>query len=77
LRDYYVKTCWAEAIEKKEAGLPYELSQPPKLPTDLLELVSNMYKSVCEAWVGKKIWNAPSIETIVEQLEDYKKKLGE
>lgn len=55
LRDYYVKKVWGEAIEKKEAGLAYTLSKPPKLPPKVLELVSNMYKSVCEAWVGEKI----------------------
>ncbi|MDO8647161.1 MAG: phosphoribosylaminoimidazolesuccinocarboxamide synthase [Candidatus Diapherotrites archaeon] len=75
LRDYYVKTCWQEAIEKKEAGLPYELSAPPKLPRELLELVSNMYKSVCEAWVGKQIWNAPKIEEIVEELNEFSESL--
>ncbi len=75
LRDYYVKTVWAEAIEKKEAGLPYALSAPPKLPSELLELVSNMYKSVCEAWIGKNVWNAPKIETIVQELNEYKEKL--
>lgn len=75
LRDYYVKTVWADAIEKKEAGLPYELSKPSKLPSELLELVSNMYKSVCEAWVGEKIWKAPSIEQVVEQINEYSEKL--
>jgi len=75
LRDYYVKTVWQDAIEKKEAGLPYTLSTPGKLPTELLELVSSMYKSVCEAWVGEKIWKAPSIEQVVEQINEYSEKL--
>jgi len=77
LRDYYVKTCWADAVEKKEAGLPYTFSAPPKLPAELLTLVSNMYKSVCEAWVGKKIWNAPSIGEIVEKLNEFSERLKE
>jgi phosphoribosylaminoimidazole-succinocarboxamide synthase len=75
LRDYYVKKVWNKAIEKKEAGLPYTLSTPSKLPPELLELVSNMYKSVCEAWVDEKIWKSPSIEEIVQSIAEFKEKL--
>lgn len=74
LRDYYVKTVWADAVEKKEAGLPYTFSAPDKLPKELLDLVSNMYKSVCEAWVGEKIWGAPKIEDVVSQIDAFRDK---
>ncbi len=76
LRDYYAKTIWKEAIEKKEAGLPYELSQPSKLPTELLQIASDMYKSVCEEWIGKKMWNAPSIEEVVHDYQAFIEKMA-
>lgn len=58
LRDYYAKTLWGEEVKKKEAGKEYKLTEPNKLPHELLEITSNMYKSVCEAWCNEKIWEA-------------------
>lgn len=75
IRDYYAKVQWEKEIEKKESGLPYQLDPPQPLPADLLLLVSQMYQSVCEAWVDEKIWNAPPVKDVVHDLNAYKEKL--
>ncbi|MCX6799430.1 MAG: phosphoribosylaminoimidazolesuccinocarboxamide synthase [Candidatus Diapherotrites archaeon] len=74
LRDYYKTTPWYAVIEKEKADGKGKgnYTVPPKLPPKLLELVSNMYKSVTEAWIGKKIWGAPKI---LEVAEEYKRAL--
>ncbi len=71
LRDYYKTTPWYEAIEKEKAeGKGHgEFTEPERLPKELIGIVSNMYKSVCETWTGKKFWEAPSIQ---ETMESYK-----
>jgi len=71
IRDYYKTIPWAEEVTKaKEKELDKkEWPAPPKLPNELVEIVSNMYKSVAEAWTGEKKWEAPSIE---ETMEAYK-----
>jgi phosphoribosylaminoimidazole-succinocarboxamide synthase len=74
LRDYYARTQWQEAIEKKESGQAYELGPPEKLPAELLQIASDMYKSVCEAWIGKRIWNARSIEEVVHAYREFMEK---
>lgn len=76
LRDYYKKTQWFNLLEKaKSQNLPKEQwPKPPKAPKQLIKIVSNMYKSVCEAWTNQKTWNAPSIQQIVQE---YKKFLQE
>jgi phosphoribosylaminoimidazole-succinocarboxamide synthase len=70
LRDYYVKTVWQDAVEKKEAGLPYALSPPNHLPPRLLSIVSRMYQSVCEAWVGAPVWK--DVPTVPEVVAEYR-----
>ncbi|MBS3057219.1 MAG: phosphoribosylaminoimidazolesuccinocarboxamide synthase [Candidatus Diapherotrites archaeon] len=73
LRDYYKTLPWAnEMISAKESGKPKETwPKPPKLPKELIEIVSNMYKSVCEAWINERIWNAPSIGEVVDSYKNF------
>jgi len=33
-----------------------------------------MYKSVCEAWTGKKVWNAPGIEEVMNSYKAFLEK---
>lgn len=76
LRDYYKTTPWYEVIEKeKAAGKGHgEFTAPSRLPKELIELVSNMYKSVTVAWTGEKTWDVPSVEQVVQQYREFLKK---
>ncbi len=72
LRDYYKTTPWYEVIEKEKAdGKGHgQFTVPPPLPKQLIGITANMYKSVCEAWTGQKVWNVPSIaETMLTYKE--------
>ncbi len=78
IRDYYKTIPWAEEVSKaKDAKKPKEeWPAPPKLPPQLVEIVSNMYKSVAEAWIGKKTWDAPSIEETMNSYDKFLKGVG-
>lgn len=75
-RDYYKTTPWSEALEKaKEEGTPKEnWPSPEPLPSDLKEIISNMYKSVCEAWIGERPFKAPSIEDVMNAYKGFLEK---
>lgn len=76
LRDYYLKTPWAKQIEEaKEKALPKESwPKPERIPEELLHIAENMYKAGCEAWIERKIWNAPSIEEVINQYKSFLEK---
>jgi len=76
LRDYYKTTPWYAVIEKEKAeGKGHgEFTAPEKLPQELIGLVSNMYKSVAEAWTGEKIWGGPTIEEVISQYKAFLEK---
>ncbi len=69
-RDYYKSLEWYKQLEeakakKLEKGI---WPQPPKLPEELVRIVSNMYMSVCNEWTGEKHFKAPKLE---EVMNDY------
>ncbi len=76
LRDYYKTTPWYEVIESEKAeGKGHgEFTTPSPLPKELINITSNMYKSVCETWTGEKHWNAPSIEETMNQYKAFLEK---
>lgn len=76
LRDYYKTTPWYAELEKaKSAGKPKkEWPKPKTAPPELIEIVSNMYKSVCENWTGQKVWNAPQIKDVVKEYKEFLEK---
>ncbi len=78
LRDYYKTTPWYEIIEKEKAeGKGHgEFTAPERLPAELVELVSNMYKATTVAWAGEKLWDVPSIEEVVQQYKAFLETLG-
>ncbi|MEW6295204.1 MAG: phosphoribosylaminoimidazolesuccinocarboxamide synthase [Candidatus Diapherotrites archaeon] len=74
LRDYYLKTEWYKKIEEAKAKrLPKEeWPAPQRLSKELVEIVSNMYKSVTEEWCNKKFWEeTPSIGEAVEEYKQF------
>jgi phosphoribosylaminoimidazole-succinocarboxamide synthase len=75
-RDYYKKLPWyAELEEAKKKGLEKAAwPEPPKLPTELIQIVSEMYKSVCDAWTGEKIFKAPPLEEVMNKYKAFLEK---
>ncbi len=73
LRRYYRKTDWSEEIEKaKEEDLPKdEWPEPPELPEDLINFVSDMYKSACNEWTGERHFDVKPLDELIS--EDYKR----
>lgn len=76
LRDYYKTTLWYDIIESEKAkGKGHgEFTVPSPLPKELINITSNMYKSVCETWTGEKHWNAPNIEETMNQYKAFLEK---
>ncbi|MCR4335046.1 MAG: phosphoribosylaminoimidazolesuccinocarboxamide synthase [archaeon] len=75
-RDYYKTTPWAKELEdaKNSSVEKVNWPAPAPLPMELKEIISNMYKSVCEAWIGEKIWKAPHIEEVMNQYKAFLEK---
>lgn len=73
LRDFYKNTTWFEELERaKRAGLPKnEWPAPPRLPSRLVKMVSDMYKSATEAWTGETVWGAPAIREVVDSYKKF------
>lgn len=78
-RDYYKTTPWYEALEeaKKNNVDKAMWPKPEPLPAELKEIVSNMYKSVCEAWTDHKVWKAPGIEDVMNSYNGFLEKHGQ
>lgn len=70
LRDHYLALglerdvqAWA-AAGRPRASWP----SPPRLPADLLALVADLYRGLCERWTGTRIWDGPSIEDVAREI---------
>ncbi len=72
LRNYYRDTEWAEEMERaKDEDLPKEeWPAPPRLPENLINFVSDMYKAACNEWTGEEHFDVKSLDELIE--EDYK-----
>jgi phosphoribosylaminoimidazole-succinocarboxamide synthase len=71
LRDYYRKTPWYPEFEKAIKALPREQwPRPERLPPEFVNAVSSMYKSLCERWVGERLWGL-SLEEAVETIKRF------
>ncbi|MFH1586338.1 MAG: phosphoribosylaminoimidazolesuccinocarboxamide synthase [Candidatus Diapherotrites archaeon] len=76
LRDYYKTTPWyGELMAAMKSGVGKEnYPKPELLPAEMKEIASNMYKSVCEAWIGEKIWGSPKIYEVVDSYLEFLEK---
>jgi phosphoribosylaminoimidazole-succinocarboxamide synthase len=74
LRDYYLGTNWFNELSKaKKEGKPKSLwPKPPRLPKELLELVSKIYKSTCNEWIGEKVWDVEPLKELTEKYLEWK-----
>jgi len=71
-RDYYMEKHpkWVDALNHaKEAKVPkQEYPVPPRLPAELVDVISVIYSSVAAAWTGGEIAGA---KTIKDAVADY------
>lgn len=79
-RQFYKKTAWYRDVEeakKKAAEQGIEdwkklcKSKPPKLDPDLKELISQLYMSTANAFLGREILDSPKLNKIMERYIDY------
>jgi phosphoribosylaminoimidazole-succinocarboxamide synthase len=75
IADASLKTNWGQEMRKAEFGLPFKQETSPSLPKETLLLASDMHKSFCEAWTGKKIWGAPKLEVIADRIKEHTEKI--
>ncbi len=72
LRKWYRRTEWFERLERVK-GKPNwrELAgKPPKLPKELLRVVSDMYKACCNEIIGRKIFEVERLRDVVKRLKE-------
>ncbi len=72
LRNYYKKSDWYKELEEaKDNKVPKaDWPKPDHLPKELVDFVSNMYKTSANVWTGENHFDVKSLDTIV--TEDYK-----
>lgn len=71
MRNFYAPFELERKIQRwAAAGVPRSAwERPSPLPAALLDPLSQLYKSLCEAWTGECPWNAPSLTDMVRTLK--------
>jgi len=79
-RQFYKKTSWYQDVEEakkaaEEKGIKNWKtickSQPPKLDPQLRTLISEMYIATANEFTKQRLFNAPSLEQVVQNLRQY------
>jgi phosphoribosylaminoimidazole-succinocarboxamide synthase len=70
LRDYYAHTGIQSQVEEwVRAGRPRSTWPAPEpLPAEVVALVGEMYRSLCELWTGARIWGAEDLDKVLRRL---------
>lgn len=77
LRIYYKNTEWYNNLEslKGQSGWKVKAGEPPKLPSDWKDAVSDMYKACCNEVTGIKFFDVDNLDRVVKDIkslvEDY------
>ncbi|MFW5710031.1 MAG: phosphoribosylaminoimidazolesuccinocarboxamide synthase [Bacteroidota bacterium] len=72
-REFYRSSEWyneTEKAKKENRQIWKELvtQQPPSLPADLKELISQMYQACCNEITGKKSFNVPPLKEVLVKI---------
>ncbi len=75
-RDYYNKNEWGEKLtELKKSNVPKEQwPAPPNLPEKLLELISEVYVSAAQEWIGENFASARPLKEVLLEYNELKEK---
>lgn len=67
LRDFYLARDLEGQVQRLAAeGVPRaQWPKPEPLPAGYLSPVADMYRSLCEAWTGERVWGAPPLDEVV------------
>ena len=84
LRDYYRQTTWYTQVQSAKERAENEKIEdwkqycpsPPPLPKELIKVVSDVYTSMSNSFVGKSIFDAPSIEQASQAYTSWKNKIA-
>ncbi|HIP25443.1 MAG TPA: phosphoribosylaminoimidazolesuccinocarboxamide synthase [Archaeoglobus profundus] len=72
IRKWYRNTEWYKRLEnlKSQPNWRELVGEPPKLPTDLLKAVSDMYKACCNEITGRKFFDVDSLKEIIKKINE-------
>ncbi len=72
LRKYYRKTEWYRKVQEYKGRENWReaVGKPPRLPDDVREGVSNLYKAFCNEVTGIKFFDAPKLKDVVAELRE-------
>lgn len=70
LRDWYAGTGIQSRVEEwVRQGRPRSAwPAPGPLPPVVVELVGEMYRSLCERWTGSRIWGSEDLDKVLDRL---------
>lgn len=71
MRDWYLKQGLERSVQEwAAAGRPRAAWPAPEpLPPGFIDPISQMYRALCEAWTGERVWAAPALEDVLETVE--------
>lgn len=72
LRDHYAGTGIQGRVEDWVAQGRHRSTwpPPPQLPPELVELVGDMYRALCELWTGTRVWGAPDLDVVLARIAE-------
>ncbi|MDG9701981.1 phosphoribosylaminoimidazolesuccinocarboxamide synthase [Streptomyces sp. DH37] len=72
LRDHYAATGLQARVEEwvREGRPRSTWPTPEPLPSEVVELVAEMYRSLCEVWTGERVWGAQDLDRVLDRLAD-------
>ncbi|WP_404954549.1 phosphoribosylaminoimidazolesuccinocarboxamide synthase [Streptomyces sp. 147326] len=71
LRDHYAADGLQTQVEEwVEEGRPRSTWPAPKpLPPEVVQVVGEMYRSLCEVWTGTRVWGERDLDLVLHRLE--------
>ncbi|OUJ19393.1 Phosphoribosylaminoimidazolesuccinocarboxamide (SAICAR) synthase PurC [Methanonatronarchaeum thermophilum] len=79
VRDYYRDTEWHQVVKEakktaKEQGIRdwrEHAEEPPSIDPELKDITINLYKSAANEFIGRELFDSPSLETVIGRYKTY------
>lgn len=74
MRDYYLKSDLENDIQQWVAQKKPRSTWPTpfNLPAEFIPVISNLYASMCERWIGQPVFGAPDLDNVVMNMQKVK-----